>query len=457
MRILNLTWRPRPVRVDGSFPLRRLFVTLLAPLALLVLGDVPLPLVNEYEFKHIMRTSDMTNVSVIALGVMPVLTSFALVELIALAVPRLRWRRHDPLGRIALGQAVAALAIVVALVQGFFLATYFESMAYTGLDLVDEPGWKFRILIMVSLAAGTLLLAVVAGMISVHGLGNGYGVMLVTSWLVPLGWRTYRDPGMWVDDLRFIHVVGLAAICFLARALLRVRVERDDGEAPMCLPSSSIAPLTDGGGLVYVVVTLTMLGFGNKLVTVMERVALLRENTILAFVVMVALVPFWAWVLSRPAVIARVAKAAKLAPPSRTMWLGAMVLSGALLASVFLIDAVVLRASPFPPGTGVMALLGTAVVLDMIDDARARRERLAPVAVLHQIQRAGIVERLLGDAKIRCHIHASNIRALYAFFAPWAPAVVLVPEADAGAARKLLDDVLREPRAPGSATRASAA
>ena len=445
------------MRVDGTFPLRRLFVTLLAPLALLVLGDVPLPGVNEYEFKQVMRTSDMTNVSVIALGVMPVLTSFALIELIALAVPRLRWRRHDPLGRIALGQAVAALAMVLALVQGYFVATYLESLAYTGLDLVSEPGWKFRILIMVSLAAGTLLLAVVAGMISVHGLGNGYALLLVTSWLMPLVWKTYRDPGMWLDDFQLIHVVGLVAMCFLARALLRLRVERDDREAAMCLPSSSIAPLTDGGGLAYLLVTLVTLGFGNKIENAIQDFGELSANNVFSFVLLIVLVPFWAWLLSRPAVLARVAKAANLAPPSRIMWFGAMLLSGGVLATVFVIDAVVLRTSTLPRGTGVMALIGTAVVLDIIDDARARRERLAPVAVLHQIQRAGIVERLLADAKIRCHIHASNIRQLYAFFAPWAPAVVLVPEADAEAARKQLDDVLREPRAPASATRASAA
>src|SRR5262249_16925720 len=129
-----------------------------------------------------------------ALGITPVLTSFAIVELIALAVPRLRWRRHDPLGRVRLQQAVAAASIVVALVQGYFVALYLESASRGGAELVVHPGMGFRLLTMVTLAAGTMTLAVIAGMISVHGLGNGYGALLVSGWLAPFLWSLVVDP-----------------------------------------------------------------------------------------------------------------------------------------------------------------------------------------------------------------------------------------------------------------------
>jgi hypothetical protein len=65
-----------------------------------------------------------------------------------------------------------------------------------------------------------------------------------------------------------------------------------------------------------------------------------------------------------------------------------------------------------------------------------------PAGVLHQIQRLGIVEHVLDGAGIPCHVHARHLRA---FFGPWAPAVVYVPEAHAEAAREL-DDAMRSAR-----------
>ena len=56
---------------------------------------------------------------------------------------------------------------------------------------------------------------------------------------------------------------------------------------------------------------------------------------------------------------------------------------------------------------------------------------------VRRIQRAGGVERVLADAGIPCHLHASHLRTLLAFFGPFAPVIVLVPEslgADAGRA-----------------------
>ena len=79
----------------------------------------------------------------------------------------------------------------------------------------------------------------------------------------------------------------------------------------------------------------------------------------------------------------------------------------------------------------------------IIDDARVRRAKLAIAAVVHQVQYLGVVEHVLGEASISYHFHASNLRTLLAFFGPWAPVIVLVPEEQASLARDKLDAVLR--------------
>jgi hypothetical protein len=101
------------------------------------------------------------------------------------------------------------------------------------------------------------------------------------------------------------------------------------------------------------------------------------------------------------------------------------------------------RASAWTLGSAVTTMLGTAVVLDIIDDARARRAKLATAAVIHQVQYLGVVKHVLGEASISCHFHASNLRTLLAFFGPWAPVIVLVPEDQASLARDKLEAALR--------------
>lgn len=55
--------------------------------------------------------------------------------------------------------------------------------------------------------------------------------------------------------------------------------------------------------------------------------------------------------------------------------------------------------------------------------------------MLHQLQYAGAIERVLTDAGIPYHLHASHVRSLLAFFGPFAPVVVMVPAELASEAR----------------------
>ena len=149
IRVARPRWRAPPVRPDGPIPWRRVAVTLLGPLALIVGAKITLPGINAMELELVGPDGASGPFSVVALGLAPIVTAFVLVELVALAVPGLRWRRHDPVGRVRLGQAVAILAIVLAVVQGFFVASTFEaygrfSFADQGL-VVSNPGLQFRL------------------------------------------------------------------------------------------------------------------------------------------------------------------------------------------------------------------------------------------------------------------------------------------------------------------------
>lgn len=426
----------------GAFPWRRLSITGLAPLALIVGKRITIPGVNDVELAHVMRGGDLEVSSVIALGLAPILLAYGLVELVALTVPALRWRRHDPAGRLGLGRVTAIVAILLALVHGYVVARYLEgSNAF--IDLVDLPGLKFQLLATISLVAGTLLLAVIAGAISEHGLGNGYGVLMASAIALDLVPNTDLVKPFTAPFA--LGVVTFASIVVAASCVLRWRI--GDGQQPaLRVPSSGLAPLVDSGAVVSLILTLTGLAANATLFDVLIWSNVLHDWKVRLALVAVTL-PIWAWIFARPSVLERVALQAGIERATRSTWLRALAVSALLvLGSAMIALAAPLDTSLHMFVNPVSALVVAAVLLDVIADARARRTELAIAAVIHQPQDLGVIEHALAEAQLPYHLHASHLRTLFAFFGPWAPIHVLVEPDRAIEARVKLDEILRGAR-----------
>ena len=449
LQIARPRWRTPPPPSTGGFPWRRLAVTLLAPAALYGLPGISLPGVNAFEIARLRASaldvlhggSGPQAFSVIAIGIAPVLGAFILVELAVLAVPRLRWRRHDPRGRAVLGKAVAAVAVVVAAVQGYFVALYLET-AGADIDIVDAPGLRFRVTVVVALGAGTLLLVLIAAVVREHGLGNGYGALIASETVIALVGRldeaTRAGPASWLGALALVGTV-VATI-----GVLRWRITGGAREPALRVPSSGIEPLVAVTGATVVVAQLAAFGVAAHIAGV--SIAQLAGSLWLQLGILAVFTLACSWLFARPAVIARAAFPANMDPPSRDAWRRATLLALVVLVPPLAlatlggqIPAVLLW---FPGGVAGVAVTAAAL-LDIVDDARARRARLLPAWIAHQVQYLGVIERVLGDAGIACHLHASHLRTLLAFFGPWAPVIVLVPEDRAREATAKLDAALR--------------
>ena len=228
-----------------------------------------------------------------------------------------------------------------------------------------------------------------------------------------------------------LGLVGVAVIAAITACVLRWRVASKD-EPALRVPSSGFSPLGDATAVAYLFALVSSLGLGLELSLAMARATELQARTAVVFGLVIVMVPVWSWLYARPSL---------LAPrPAMASWLRATLISLVMLLAV---GAIQWFAAHTDSGTAAIVralgvMLGTAVVLDVIDDLRAHRQRLAPVAVLHQIQRAGAIERTLAEAGIPCHVHASHLRTLLAFFGPFAPAIVWVPEVHAIEARAKL-------------------
>jgi hypothetical protein len=366
--------------------------------------------------------------------------------------------RLHPEARVAIGRWAAIIGVGLAVIQShLFVGDLAELSRSVGAGEVLAPGLSIYLAAMASLTAGTLLLVIVAGMVRQHGLGNGYGALIASGWAIHAV-REFLDgagrgSGRWVVGAvggYDLGLVTLAAIGCATVAMLRMRVG-EAGEVPLRVPSSGHVPL---------VVAVTVAGFwglarGQPILW--TSIPCMMANAVDAGWYLVAslvvLVPIGSFAGSRPAIVARLTGRGPPAPPSQASWRRATLLTLAILVLVTAasLASALARATALPLGDAVFAMIAAAVGLDILDDLQARRGDLMAVWTLHQPLHAELVRCALADAGIACHLQASHLRTLLAFFGPFAPIDVLVPAAAAAAARVRIEPLFHGMRARDTA------
>jgi preprotein translocase subunit SecY len=162
--------------LDGAF-YRRLGVTLVVLLAYRVGCHLPLPGLDAAKIGPLSEGGGaaVARLSVLALGIMPLVNALVIAEVIKLIEPSLR--RWDRLPKIVLG-----LALLIALVQAGGIASALEQVA----GLVPEPGIQFRVTAIATMMAGAALVMAFANVIDRAGLGSGVWVLFLAPALAEL-------------------------------------------------------------------------------------------------------------------------------------------------------------------------------------------------------------------------------------------------------------------------------
>src|SRR5512144_2636333 len=176
--------------------------------------------------------------SIFALGIMPYVSSSIILQLMTVVVPALeKMQKEGELGRRKITQYTRYGTIVLSALQGYGIATYLESLRTAqGVTVVAEPGWGFRLLTMLSLAAGTAFIMWMGEQITERGIGNGISLIIFAGIVarVPSAayntFLTLRAPGSNVEPIGLVvlvavMVVVIGLIVFVERAQRRIPVQ----------------------------------------------------------------------------------------------------------------------------------------------------------------------------------------------------------------------------------------
>src|SRR4030042_2801355 len=109
-----------------------------------------------FGFLDIFSGGALRRFSIFALGIMPYITASIILQLATVVVPYLeKLSKEGELGRRKIPQYTRYLTVVLTLFQGFMTAVALErSGGGGGAQIVNTPGWGFRLMGMITLTTG---------------------------------------------------------------------------------------------------------------------------------------------------------------------------------------------------------------------------------------------------------------------------------------------------------------
>lgn len=173
--------------------------------------------------------------SVLALGIMPYITSSIIFSLLTYSIPYLTELQKEPDGHKKINQYSRYATVILCVIQGYGLAVGLENIkSPNGLPVVIDPGMSFRWLTVIGLAAGTMFVMWLGEQITERGIGNGISLIIFAGIAagIPTGIRdTFNllsNGELSLANLVIVLMVMLLAfwmIIFIERAFRKVPVQ----------------------------------------------------------------------------------------------------------------------------------------------------------------------------------------------------------------------------------------
>jgi len=122
----------------------------------------------------------ISRLTIFALGIMPYISSSIIIQLLTAVVPALeKLAKEGEAGHKKITQYTRYGTIVLSVIQSFFIAMWLENPArFNGLQIVQFPGWSFRILTVITLTSGTAFIMWLGEQIQEYGIGNGMSLII---------------------------------------------------------------------------------------------------------------------------------------------------------------------------------------------------------------------------------------------------------------------------------------
>ena len=173
--------------------------------------------------------------SILALGIMPYITSSIIFSLLGVSFPALAEMQKESDGHKKIQQWTRYATVLLCMIQGYGLAIGLENIkSPSALPIVLEPGFSFRALTVISLTAGTMFVMWLGERITEKGIGNGISLIIFAGIAagIPSGLRDtlnlFKNGELSILNLTIVVAIMLIAfyvIIFTEKAFRKVPVQ----------------------------------------------------------------------------------------------------------------------------------------------------------------------------------------------------------------------------------------
>ena len=232
-----------------------------------------------FGFFDLFAGGNIRRFTIFALGIMPYITASIILQLLTVVVPTLeKLQKEGELGRRKITQWTRYLTIALSIVQSFGIA---QGLQASGGGFVENPGWGFVLMTIISLTTGTAFIMWLGEQISDRGIGNGMSLIIFAGIVVGLPnamSNIYRNTFItreWnVLQMLVILLMMVAVVAFIVlveRGERRIPVQyakRVVGRRVMGGQSTHMPLKVNAGGVIPVIFASSILAFPQTLAAV---------------------------------------------------------------------------------------------------------------------------------------------------------------------------------------------
>src|SRR5712692_2637716 len=196
----------------------------------------------------------LENCAIFSLGIMPYISASIMMQLLSAVIPQLGRLAREDGGRQKIMQLTRYMTVGLCIFQGYLLALSFqhpeayhvalpgitETIRTLGIPLVEDTGWTFRIVTVISLTTGTLFLMWLGDQITERGIGNGISLIITVGIVARLpaalaqAWKTFVpsaqsaggqvNPAILVLMVAFLFLV-IAGVIAITQGVRKITVQ----------------------------------------------------------------------------------------------------------------------------------------------------------------------------------------------------------------------------------------
>ncbi len=251
--------------------------------------------------------------AIFALNIMPYISASIIIQLLTTVSPHLeQLKKEGEQGRKQINQYTRYGTVFLAALQAYGIAVGLEGAG----NVVNDPGWFFRITTVVTLVGGTVFLMWLGEQITARGVGNGISLIIFAGIVAELpsalvGTLELGRQGALstplIVALLAMSVIVIAFIVFVERAQRRLLVQYpkrqmgnrmfqgDSSHLPLKLNTAGVIPPIFASSLLLLPITVASFSSGQGPEWLTSMTALLGRGQPLYLLLYVSMIVFFAF------------------------------------------------------------------------------------------------------------------------------------------------------------------